>query len=372
MKQSLKQSIISVMDIYNVHYNNNKYFKDNNEEIWNIDAYIAKIALNMANSYILSDNEIKEIKTHYINKFNAVKAAEMAYEIPVEERITDWWPELPIIKTAKELGPITSNEGAPFQLDDKQYQILNILLYHPKEEVMFITTGVGGSGKSTYLNIIRQLFKDYSSATLSDLTNPFIVAEATKHRLICSDELAKGDIDTKVLKTLISKQPMEINPKNLKPHLVQTQSSLFFCCNKAPKIDVTDSGILRRIIYYERNTKIENPDISLNSKIYTKDELLWFARRALAFENANWRDQFIQETHKYLMSNNTVYLCGMNTVTYQDYREACKNKGYKAYSESNYEEIKVLFKEWIKEVPISERKQAQDKISRDRRKEIFG
>lgn len=142
---------------------------------------------------------------------------------------------------------------------------------------------------------------------------------------------------------------MIINPKNMRPHEIISNSGLFYCCNKAPKIDVTDTGILRRIIYYERNTVIKNPNVWLKDKKYTEEELLWFCRRALAFENVNWRDQFLKETHKYLMKENSVYLCGMGSATYENYKEQCKSKGYKAYSENNYHEIKNLFKTWLEE-----------------------
>ena len=226
--------------------------------------------------------------------------------------------------------------------------IINRLLFHPEDEVMFITTGVGGSGKSTFLNIIKQLYNnDCYSASVSDLSNNFVVAEAVKHRLIASDELAKGDLDTKVLKTLASKQNLAINPKNLPPHEVKTQSALFWCCNIAPRIDCTDTGILRRIIFYERNTKIANPDKSLNSRHYSYEELLIIARRSLAYEDDEWEKYFTKETHYYIMKDNSVYLCNANS--YSEYKELCSAKGLKAYSEPNWISIKRLFDEWQNE-----------------------
>lgn len=263
--------LLTILETSNVKFISGKYFQ-NDVEIKNIDAYIKKICLNDSQlGMVLKVNDINEVK-------NQLK-------IDSDEQL---WPDMPIIKKAKELGPITKDmeeaNNAPFDLNDKQLLILNILLFHPDEEVMFITTGVGGSGKSTYLNIIKQIFgNDVASIPLSELSG-FMVAEAVRKRLICSDELGKGDLDTKILKTLISKQELDVNPKYDKPYHAYCQSSLFYCCNKAPRIDVSDTGILRRIVFYERNTKIQNPNTSLNHKVYTNEELLWFVRRALAYD----------------------------------------------------------------------------------------
>lgn len=255
------------------------------------------------------------------------------------------WHELPIVEDAKRLGAIWNDDLLPFPLDHKQLQIINILLFHPEEEALFIVTGVGGSGKSTYLNIIKQLFdNDYSSASLSDLANEFSVAEAVKHRLICSDELAKGDLDSKILKQLASKQNMLVNPKGKTAYEVKTQSSLFWCCNQVPKIDCTDTGILRRLIYYCRDTPIKNPNKSLNSKEYSYNELLIIARRALSFEDNNWRKLFEKETHRCIMSNNSVAIC--KTSDYATYKEKCIKKGLKPFSEPNFEQIFDLYNEW--------------------------
>ena len=315
----------------NINYINAKYFYKKTSEIKDIDRYLSKL-LNKYDSHICTPNDLKELKCALINLNN----------------IEEIWPELPLVTEAKELGPITEKIELPFPLTKKQLIIINRLLFHPEDERLFITTGVGQSGKSTFLNIIKQLFdNDYSSSSLGDLSNGFVVAEAVKHRLICSDELGKGDLDTKVLKQLASKQPLFINPKNATPHEIISQSALFWCCNNVPKIDATDSGILRRIVYYRRDKIIENPDSSLNKKKFTYQELLIIARRALAYEDDNWFEHFRKETYENIMKNNSVYLC-LNKNTYEDYKMTCTKKGLKPYSEPNWLEIKELFTKWLK------------------------
>lgn len=316
--------------------------------------YKAKIRFISGKWFAKDDKEIKLIN-RYISKatgkFNPKDITNiMDSFIMIYGDMNGNWCELPIVREAKELGGLSMDTKLPFDLDSKQLLIINRLLFHPEDEIMFICTGVGGSGKSTFLNIVKQLFdNDVSSATLSDLSNGFIVAQAIEHRLIASDELAKGELNNANLKTLISKQQVTANHKGRIPYDVKSQSALFFCCNNPPKIDITDTGILRRIVYYSRNTKIENPDKTLNKKEYTHDELLTIARVALSSECDNWFDYFKEETHLNLVSNNSVYIYFKSEdyhESYSSYKTYCFDKNLKPYSEPTYESILDLIKEW--------------------------
>ena len=317
----------------------------------NLDTVLSELV--MVSGKVFNIKTHKELNTNELNKWFVDHGIRNATD--VKNAIDDFtltnidedWPELDVVTKAKELGPITEKVELPFPLTKKQIVIINRLLFHPEDEVLFITTGVGQTGKSTFLNIICQLFdNDVARTSISDLSNEFSRAEAVKHRLIASDELAKGDLDNQILKTLASKQPMFVNPKHSTGYNVKTQSALFWCCNKAPRIDATDTGILRRIVFYCRNKVIENPDPSLNKKVYTEEELLLIARRALAFEDDNWRELFDRETHLTIMKDNSVYIC-RQFATYSEYRDACNRKGLKAYSEPNWKEIRELFTEWL-------------------------
>lgn len=335
MKKEILFSALTQLNKANVEFISGKYFATINnqpQEINKIEQYISKTYTDAYGAYnLLLTSEIEEIKNQL-----------------VMQSTRDLWHNLPLVDKAKELGPINDNSEAPFELEYKQYIILNRLLYHPLDEVMFITTGVGGSGKSTFLNIIKQLFNnDVASIPLSELQG-FMIAQATQHRLVASDEIGSKELNNDVLKQLISKQELDVNPKYGKPYHTHCQSNFFYCCNKAPKIDVTDTGILRRIVFYSRDTKIQNPNTSFNKQIYTEEQLLWFARRALAFEDENWFDNFKQETHYYLESQNSVYIC-KDAKDYQEYKAQCALKGLKAFSEPNWQSIKDLFEQWEEE-----------------------
>ena len=304
------------------------FFKDTKEEVKNISQYICQELLKKG--VIILANDLKSIVDTLYNYSTVGK-----------------WYELPLVKKARELGAI--NTPLPFDLDEKQLLIINRMVFHPLEEYVFITTGVGGSGKSTFLNIVVQLFdNDNFPATFSDLSNEYVLAEAIKHRLICSTELAKGEVDFKKIKILISKEPVVANPKHQTPYKMPSQSVLFYCCNTPPPVDATDSGVLRRYVFYERNTKIKNPDVTLKDKKFTEEELLCILRNALRFEDDLWYNKFEEETHRYIMKNNTVYRF-IGCSIYEEYVENCRRSNLRPFSEPNWRDIRTLFIQWCRE-----------------------
>ena len=231
-----------------------------------------------------------------------------------------------------------------FPLTPQQLKIINLLITGT-EEIMFIVTGCGGSGKSTFLNIIRQIFSnDCSACPISDLSG-FNLSEALSRRLIASDEISADDLDNKTLKMIISRQEMQINPKMAKPYQIKCQSALFYCCNIPPRIDLADTGLLRRIVYYEMDTPIKSPDLSLRQKHWNEMDIINIIRHALRVDMTNWRKDFEEQTHYYLLKNNSVYIL-RNANTYQDYVYLCNKKGLKPYSEPNWQTVYQLIEEW--------------------------
>ena len=285
--------------------------------------------------------------------------------------VNDWWPDLPRVVKARELGPLPKDTKLPFPLDEKQLIIIDRLLFHREGNNLFITTGIGGSGKSTFLNIVKQLFdNDVSPASISQLGNEFTQAEAVKCRLIASDELSTGELNNADLKKMSDHNDIYCNPKGTKGYASKCQSQFIWSCNKVPRIDATDTGIMRRIVFYERNTKIQNPDPTLSKKIYTEDELLLIARVALAYEDDHWKDVFDEETHKLIMKDNSVNLCP--ATTYQEYVDSCRCKGLRAFSEPNWLEISSVFDEWTREAQAKKELEELDKqtIEEEAKREV--
>lgn len=262
-----------------------------------------------------------------------------------------WWPTMPIIEEARLL--IRPHKPC-FPLSRKQLLLIKRLLLGD-EEVMFILCGVGGSGKSTFANIVCQIFdNDVGILTLDDTTNDFKVAEVVNNRLIYADELNASELDNGKIKTMVSKQQMTINPKNETPYKARWQGSFLYSCNVEPKLDLKDSGLLRRIVYLFMNEKIKNPDKTMQKKIYDHDELVNIVRLALDEDDTDWYKEFKYETRMLLRQNNSVFQCmdevaGVGGTPYETYKRNAMNKGLKPFSEPNFLQIREVLGQWEKE-----------------------
>lgn len=316
-------------------------------EKWEADCIHLSTGLRfISGKWFLDGKELKDVDKFIIqtdinvNTMDKVKRVKDMF-ITMHGEDGDWL-ELPIIKEAR-----AQNGLKPlcFPLNHQQLTIINRLLLGGDEEVAFICTGVGGSGKSTFLNIVKQIFdNDVAACTLSDLSG-FNISEAVSHRLIASDELAADELDNALLKSIISRQHIQVNPKGQTPYQTKCQSALFFCCNEAPKIDLDDTGMLRRIIYYKMNEKIKNPDKSLNHKAWTRKDLINIVAHALALDMTDWKKQFEEDTHYYLLKNNSVFRF-KDIEDYDLYVEKCKQTRLKPFSEPKFISIRALIDEW--------------------------
>lgn len=320
-----------------IKYISGKWFNKAGQEIKNIEKYL----YHLPQLSIETLKDINEARDLFIIAYGDM---------------CGWWPEMEIVKKA-----IKTPFKPPlaFPLNIHQLMIINRLIYG-RDETMFILTGIGGSGKSTFANIIRQIFGgDVASLNLCDLSNDFMLATGCNKRLIYSDELNTGDIKGNIIKTLVSKQYVTINPKNQTPFTVRWQGSLLFSCNKPPKLDISDSGLLRRIVYYSMNTKIENPDLSMKDKTFTDDELVNIVSCALGLNTDSWFDVYFKnDTRRVLMSSSNVYKCWAHK--YEDYELLCSQGNYRPLSKSNWEEIHDLFQSWLDDMEL-EKKENESK-----------
>lgn len=305
-------------------FNGKTEIKDFCKYLWNIQ----ELRIN-------STNDTKNIKDAFIERYGE----------------NGRWPEMPIVEEARNVDALMP---LAFPLNYKQLLYINRLI-KGEDEMMFILCGCGGSGKSTFANIVKQIFDgDVASLNLEDLSSEFKLATGVNKRLIYSDELNASDIDNGVIKTIISKQAININPKFEKGFDVNWQGTLFFSCNKPPKLDLSDSGIVRRICYFYMNTKIDSPDRSLQKKVYTHEELVNIVAHALAIDDSDWYRCFKFETRKLLRETNSVYLCANNgdylNTPYTDYKYNCNSKNIKPFAQPKWENIKNLFEEWESEL----------------------
>ena len=114
--------------------------------------------------------------------------------------------------------------------------------------------GAAGTGKSTILNIIQQLFEGYYSVfdakALGSATSQFALEAFRKNPLVAiqhDGDLSKIEDNTR-LNSLVSHELMTVNEKYTKGYENRFKCFLFMGTNKPVKITDAKSGLIRRLI----------------------------------------------------------------------------------------------------------------------------
>ena len=123
-----------------------------------------------------------------------------------------------------------------------------------KIQKFIVLYGDSGTGKSTVLNIIQQLFDGYYSVfdakSLGSANNSFALEAFSSNPLVAIQH--DGDLshieDNTRLNSLVSHELMTVNEKFKKQYGTKFKSFLFMGTNKPVKITDAKSGIIRRLI----------------------------------------------------------------------------------------------------------------------------
>lgn len=123
-----------------------------------------------------------------------------------------------------------------------------------KIQKFFVLYGAMGTGKSTVINIIQQLFDGYydifDAAALGDSRNTFAMEPFKNNPLVAiqhDGDLSKIEDNTR-LNSIVSHETMKINEKYKGLYNLKIRSMLFIGTNKPVKITDAKSGLLRRLI----------------------------------------------------------------------------------------------------------------------------
>ena len=241
----------------------------------------------------------------YNARCNALKFFAACYNEP------ELWPP-PLIWKKAYLSNVDESK-IPFHFEDKLYKLINLLLTKNGYEKFFIIWGRAQTGKSTVLNLIRQIFE-------SDT---------------CSIDL----------KSIVSRERGTVERKGEQAIDVIWQSKLCFACNDMPTFNVLDSGMMRRLVVYQMDNQFTSLDQSIRDHQYTEEELLAIIHKALYIDMNDWEKDFELDTFTALYNQNSVYRFISeypgNKTDYLTYRIFCVNKGLKHYNEYNYELVKA-------------------------------
>lgn len=123
-----------------------------------------------------------------------------------------------------------------------------------KLQKFLVLYGDSGTGKSTVLNIIQQLFDGYYSVfdakSLGSANNQFALEAFSSNPLVAiqhDGDLSKIEDNTR-LNSLVSHEAMVVNEKHKNLYKNSFKSFLFMGTNKPVKITDSKSGIIRRLI----------------------------------------------------------------------------------------------------------------------------
>lgn len=123
-----------------------------------------------------------------------------------------------------------------------------------KIQKFVVLYGAAGTGKSTVLNIIQQLFEGYycvfDAKALGSSNNSFALEAFSSNPLVAiqhDGDLSRIEDNTR-LNSLVSHEVMTVNEKFKSTYSTKFKSFLFMGTNKPVKITDSKSGLLRRLI----------------------------------------------------------------------------------------------------------------------------
>lgn len=163
-----------------------------------------------------------------------------------------------------------------------------ILLKSLPYETAFIFFGDGANGKSTILDMIKELIghSNYSSIPLDKLSNKFSTAELEHKLANIGDDI--NDIvikDNGTIKQLISGKSIQVERKNERPFDMTPYATQIFSCNEMPKTFDKSVGFYRRFILIPFRARFtvndKDYDPLIKEKITTPTALSYLLNKSL-------------------------------------------------------------------------------------------
>lgn len=317
-----------------LHFKSGKWYNSNNEEIYifNLDDLCCKFQsrLNKCKKFF-EDNNInksnyekllgsnKYLYDNYINyeryfttDKTRLKLFEKIRNYDSNLHWNDNWNYNELVIKAVELEnnnqPLQDLSVLGLEIPKELLVAMYIKLFKPNSErQLLIISGSGGTGKSTILNLLKQIYnnKDIAYVSPDKLEDDFRLGELVGKRLCCCSDIPSLNLNKLgILKAITSKEPISVNNKNEKPFSCRLQSTFIFCTNNEVRFDIEDNSITRRLIIFPMNKIIDKSTYieDLNKKIYTDDEIITLIRHIYRLKNElnalksdEWFDKYFKE-----------------------------------------------------------------------------
>ena len=149
---------------------------------------------------------------------------------------------------------VISTLYSPTDREKLEWSIGSVLSGDSKKiEKMVVLYGKKGTGKSTVLDIIEEMFKGYWSVFVADelasKAHQFATAAFKDNPLIAiQDDGNLQKIDSPRINEIVSHKVTQINEKNTKQYAIRPNAMLFLATNDLVDIHDTNMGIARRLL----------------------------------------------------------------------------------------------------------------------------
>ena len=213
--------------------------------------------------------------------------------------------------------------------------LYNILV--PKSKPVFhifYDDGVGGTGKSTLLEVITMIVGENftSNVLLSQFSNRFVFANMLGKYVNIGDDDGKNEELQNIgtLKSIITGNRITIDRKNISPIECRIFAKQIYATNILPYIDFTDGGIMRRLNIVKMNKVIPK---SMKLCKLDEEELNNIVREVLSSKDIEEVDNELAITTSPLFR----FYSTEKDNTYQDYQAFCCRYGFKCMNIINFE-----------------------------------
>lgn len=199
---------------------------------------------------------------------------------------------------------------------------------------IFYDDGVGGTGKSTFLEILIKIVGErfVSNVLLDQFSNRFIFANMLGKYLNIGDDNGKNDELQNVgtLKSIITGNRVTIDRKNISPIEVRIFAKQLFATNILPYIDFTDGGIMRRLNIVKMNKIIPR---RAKLPLLDEKELGRIINEAIEAPDLRIGNNELAITSSPLYRFFDKHPNG----TYENYQSFCYQSGFRAMNVINFE-----------------------------------
>lgn len=164
----------------------------------------------------------------------------------------------------------------------------------------FILTGNGKNGKSTLLDILKELLgkENISSVSLDELNDRFKTFQLDGKLANIGDDISDKYIeDNSVFKKLVTGETVNVERKGRDPYDFENYSKLIFSCNNLPRINDLSDGLKSRLMFIPFNAKFSANDSDydpfIKDKLMTNDSLEYLLKLGLdALNRTLYRKEF--------------------------------------------------------------------------------